>query len=91
MTSVTSTTIPLTWTSAGSVVNSYEVEWRYYFGECSGVRGDRATVAGGMTNYTIEGLEEYITYSITVTATNDVGSTVSEVATVRTSEAGEVI
>jgi hypothetical protein len=62
MTSVTSTTIPLTWTSAGSVVNSYEVVWRYD-GECSDVRGGRATVAGTMTNYTIEGLEEYITYS----------------------------
>ena len=90
MTSVTSTTIPLTWTSAGSVVNSYKVVWRYYFGGCSDVRGDRATVAGDMSRYTIEGLEEYITYSITVTATNDVGIATS-VATVRTSEAGEVI
>ena len=89
MTSVTPTTIPLTWTSAGSIV-SYEVEWRYD-GECSDVRGGRATVPGSMTSYTIEGLEEYITYSITVTAANIVGSTVSEVATVRTSEAGEVI
>ena len=90
MTSVTSTTIPLTWTSAGSVVNSYKIEWMYD-GGCSDVRGDRATVAGDMTSYTIEGLEEYITYSITVTATNDVGTAFSEVATVRTSEAGEVI
>ena len=53
--------------------------------------GGSAVVAGTMTSYTIEGLEEYITYSITVNATNDVGSAVSEVATVRTSEAGEVI
>ena len=86
---MTSTTIPLRWTSAGSVVNSYGVEWRYD-GECSDVMGGRATVAGTMTSYTIEGLEEFITYSITVTATNNVGSAVS-VATVRTSEAGEVI
>ena len=90
MTSVTSTTIPLTWTSAGSVVNSYEVEWRYD-GECSGVSGDSATVDGDMISYVIEGLEEYITYSITVTATNDVGSAVSEVATGMTSEAGKMI
>ena len=90
MTSVTSTTIFLSWTSAGSVVNSYEVEWRYD-GGCSDVRGGSATVTGGMTKYTIEGLEEYITYSITVTATNDIGSAVSEVVTVRTSEAGEMI
>ena len=90
LTSVTSTIIPLTWTSAGSVVNSYEVEWTYD-GECSDVRRSRATVAGDMTSYTIESVEEYITYSITVTATNNVGSAVSEVAIVRTSEVGEVI
>ena len=53
------------------------------------MRGGSATVDG--TSYTIEGLEEYITYSITVTATNAVGSAISEVATVKTSEAGEVI
>ena len=90
MTSVTSNTIPLTWTSAGSVVNNYGVKWTYD-GECSEVMGGSAIVTGTMTSYTIEGLEEYIIYSITVTATNNVGSSVSEVATVRTSEAGEVI
>ena len=90
MTSVTSATIPLSWNSAGSIVSSYEIKWTYD-GECSDVRGGRATVAGDMTSYTIEGLEEYITYSITVNATNNVVSAVSEVATVRTSEAGEVI
>ena len=58
---------------------------------CFDVRGGRATVAGDMTSYTIESVEEYSTYSITVTATNNVGNAVSEVATVRTSEAGEVI
>ena len=89
MTSVTPNTIPLTWTSAGSVVNSYGVQWTY--DECSEVMGGSAIVTGTMTSYTIEGLEEYITYSTTVNATNDVGSAVSEVATVRTSEAGEVI
>ena len=89
MTSVISTTIPLTWTSAGSVVNRYEVVW-IYTGGCSSMRVGRTTVAGDMTSYTIEGLEEYNTYSITVTATNNVGSAFT-VATVRTSEAGEVI
>ena len=86
----TTTSISLSWTSAGSEVDSYEVVWRYD-GECSEVMGGSTIVAGTMTSYTIEGLEEYITYSITVTATNDVSSAVSEVATVRTSEAGEVI
>ena len=87
---MTSTSIPLTWTSAGSVVNRYEIVWTYS-GECSDVRGGRTTVAADMTSYTIEGLEEYITHSITVNATNNVGSAVSEVVTVMTSEAGEVI
>ena len=92
MTSVTPNTIPLTWTiaSAGSVVNYYGVKWTYD-GECSEVMGGSAIVTGTMTSYTIEGLEEYITYSITVNATNDISSAVSEVATVRTREAGEVI
>ena len=90
LTSVTPTTILLMWTSAGSVVNSYEVEWRYD-GGCSGVRGGSATVAGSMTNYSIEGLEEYITYSITVTADNSIGSAVSEIATVRTSAASKLV
>ena len=53
--------------------------------------GGCAIVTGTMTSYTIEGLEEYIIYSITVNATNDVGSAVSEVGTEMTSEAGEVI
>ena len=90
MTSVTPTTIPLTWTSAGSVVNSYGVKWTYDV-ECSEVMGGSAIVTGTMTSFVIVGLEEYSTYSITVNATNDVSSAVSEVATVRTSEAGEVI
>ena len=64
-------------------MNNYEVEWRHD-GECSDVREGSATVTGSMTGYTIEGLEEYITYSITVTATNDDGSAVSEVATIKT-------
>ena len=90
LTSVTPTTIPLMWTSAGSVVNSYEVEWRYD-GECSNVRGGSATFGGAMTSYTMERLEEYTIYSITVTAVNDIGRAVSEVATARTTAAGKII
>ena len=87
--SVTPTTIPLSWTSAGSVVDSYEVMWTA--GDCPGVSGGSATVDGDTTSHTIEGLEEYITYTITVTATNAVGSAVSDQATQRTSEAGKTI
>ena len=72
----TATSISLSWTSAGSVVNSYEVKWKYD-GECSGVRGGRASVGGAMNSYSLTGLEAYIIYSITVTVTNDVGIAVS--------------
>ena len=84
---VTATSLPVSWTSAGSVVDSYEVMWTS--GDCPDVDGGSATVTGGTTSYTIEGLEEYITYSITVNASNDVGSAVSEPATGMTSEASE--
>ena len=89
--SVTSTTIPLSWTSAGSVVDSYEVMWIAGPGDCPGVSGGSTTIDGDTTSHTIEGLEEYITYTITVTATNAVGSAVSDQATQRTSEAGKSI
>ena len=83
---MTSTAIPLTWTSAGSAVNSYDVVWTPGGGECSGVSGGSDSVDGDTVSHTIEGLEEYITYTITVTATNDVGSAVSDQVTGMTSE-----
>ena len=86
LSSLTSTTIPLSWSSAGSVVNSYEVMWTAR--DCPGVIGGSDTVDGGTTSYTMVGLEEYISYTITVTATNAVGSAVSDQATQRTREAG---
>ena len=87
----TATSISLSWTSAGSEVDRYDVVWRND-GECSELlRGNGVALPGTMTNYTIDGLEEYSTYSIIVIATNNVGRVFSEVATVRTSEAGKVI
>ena len=55
------------------------------------MRGGSATVTGAMTSYTIEGLEEHITYSITVTATNNLGYAISEIVTVRTSDSSKVV
>ena len=83
-----STSIPLTWTSAGSEAVSYEVEWTYD-GQCAGISGGRASAGVGMTSYTIDDLEEAITYSITVNATNAVGDAVSPAANGMTSEAGK--
>ena len=87
--SVTSTSIPLTWTSAGSEGVSFEVEWTYT-GGCAGISGGRAS-AGEMTSYTIEDLEEYIMYSINVNASNAVGSAVSATTSGMTSEASKLI
>ena len=57
-------------------------------GECSGEDKDSDTITDGSTNHEITGLEEDSSYSITVRATNDAGS--SEVTvTVMTLEAGE--
>ena len=85
--SVTATTISLMWTSAGSVVNGYEVEWTYD-GDCAGVSGGSASVDGDETSLTINGLEEFSPYSFSVNASNDISSAVSNMATGMTSEAG---
>ena len=76
----------MTWTSAGSEAVSYEVGWTYD-GQCAGISGGSAS-SGMDTSYTIDGMEEGITYSITVTATNTMGSEVSSAAIGKTSEAG---
>ena len=88
--STTPTTIPLTWTSAGSEVDSYEVTWeRDTSGECPDVDEDSANITDGSTGYTISGLQEGSSYTITVTATNAAGSAVSDPVTAMTGEAGE--
>ena len=58
-------------------------------GECPDVDMDTATISGNSTNYTISGLQEDSNYTITVTATNTAGSTVSVPVTAVTEEAGE--
>ena len=88
----TATSISLFWTSAGSEVVSYEVMWETdNIGGCSGgsINGGSDSISGDMTNYTIESLEEYITYSITVRASNSESSEASEPVSGMTTEAGE--
>ena len=90
MDSTTATNISLSWTSAGSVVESYEVMWeRDTSGECPDEDEGSATITDGSTSYTITGLEEDSSYTITVTATSAVGSAVSEPVTGTTEEARE--
>ena len=50
-----------------------------------------ATITGDSTSYTISGLQEDISYTITVTASNAAGSAVSDPVTAMTGEAGEVL
>ena len=50
-----------------------------------------ATITGDSTSYTISGLQEDSNYTITVTASNAVGSAVSDPVTAMTGEAGEVL
>ena len=86
---VTATSIPVRWTSGGSEGVSYEVVWSYD-GDCTGISGDSDSVSGDMTSYTIVGLEEYSTYSITVRAINSESSMISDSVSGTTTEAGEL-
>ena len=67
----------ISWTiSSDSVVKSYVVEWD--------IGSD--TLPNTTTSYTITGLEEGSSYSITVTAVNVAGSTDSNTVTATTPE-----
>ena len=72
-------------------MDSYEVMWeRDTSGECPDENANSATLTGdSATIYTITGLEEYSNYTITVTATNAAGSTVSYPVMGMTGEIGE--
>ena len=58
-------------------------------GECPDEDQGSAIITDGSTSYTITGLEEDSSYTITVTATNAAGSAVSDPVTGMTGEAGE--
>ena len=88
----TATSISLSWTSAGSEVDSYEVMWETDdIGGCSGGSDlDSTTITDGSTSYDIMGLKEDSSYTISVTASNSAGSSaVSNTVTAMTLEAGE--
>ena len=85
----TSNTISLSWTSAGLVVDSYEVMWeRDTSGECPDEDEGSTTITQGSTGYTIIRLEEDSIYTI-VRASNAVGNAVSQPVSRVTEEASE--
>ena len=84
LSSALATTIFLFWSvPSGSVVDSYEVMW-----EGDGTRGS-TIITDGSTSYTITGLEEDSSYTITVTASNAAGSAISEPVTMKAGPASE--
>ena len=91
MSATTATTISLSWSvPSGSVVDSYEVVWeRKTSGECPDEDEGSATITDGSTSYTITGLEEDSSYTITVTATNAAGSAASDPVKAKTKIIGD--
>ena len=83
-------TAALSWTSAGSVVDSYEVMWqRDTSGECPDDEDMNSTnITDGSTRAVIMGLFGISTYRITVRATNEAGTALSNELLVMTTEAG---
>ena len=59
---------------AADNVTEYEVEYSYA-GECTEINEGitTETVSGSNSSYNITGLEEYLNYTITLTAINDTG------------------
>ena len=88
--SVSATSVSLSWSvPTGSVVDSYEVMWqRDTSGECPDKDEDSTTITDGSTSYTITGLEEDSTYSVTVTAVYSIGNVNSNTTVATTLEAG---
>ena len=86
----TPTSISISWTiSSDSVVTGYMVMWgRDTSLGCPDVNGGSATITHSRTSYTVNELEEDSRYSITVTASNDAGSS-EDTVTAMTLEAGE--
>ena len=81
----TATSNSLSWTSAGSEVDSYEAMWTS--DECpDDVEEGSSTITE--TSYIIEDLREGTRYTITVSATNSAGTSSSDSVTGETQELG---
>ena len=86
--STTPNTIDLTWSEAGSMaLNDFDIEisWQRSSSDlCQYDDANSSIISGLMTNTTIDGLEEYSSYIITVS----IGSTISNFTVAVTKESG---
>ena len=84
--STTTTSITLSVDPTDSVVETYAVRWT---SEMCSITEETMDKEGSSDTITISGLEEGISYTITVTATNGAGSGDSTIITGTTNETGE--
>ena len=91
VTMVTATSITITWTQSSDIfIDRYEVSYMYTIRRCSASSGQGMNctfISGSARSYTLMSLNEDSTYTITVTAINDVGSRSSTI-TADTSTSG---
>ena len=82
-------TVFLSWTQSDQdIVNYYNITYKIISG-CASAPGTRK-VSGLLRSYNLTGLEEYITYGITVSAANIRGLNTSSEIQVTTSAAGKL-
>ena len=83
------TSINLTWTQPeGEVVDSYDVSFSYQ-GPCTGFNHTNTTTVNGTARqYTLTGLQEFSTYTVTVVAVNGAGRSEESRESVVTMEDG---
>ena len=90
VTTPTATTLTITWTVSG-FIDRFEVTYSYTVNRCSAPQGAPRTDTisdGSMRSHTLRDLNEDSSYTITVRAINDEGSTMATI-TVDTLTAGE--
>ena len=93
-TSMSATTISLSWTQPGSDVDSYTVSFSYTIRQCDQgvmIGPTRSDIEGSDGSYQLRGLEEDSDYTISLTANIAAGPSDSNWVSATTSTAGKTI
>ena len=89
--SPSATSIDLTWTQeVGELVTSYEVTFSYQ-GPCAFTDSGNITLGSNSRSRTLTGLQEFSSYTVSVTTVNDGGRSTPQTRTVTTMSAGKSI